>query len=113
VKTSDIPSRAPSDWRAEADPATLAVVGKLGEEAAELASRCCRAVIQGVGGVDPDDGRPNHLHLQDEIADVFALIELTIEYLGLDRAEIAFREKAKRRYKTPWIKALADGAPTP
>lgn len=106
MDTADIPLKGPSDWRAEPNPASLAVVGKLGEEAAELASRCCRAVIQGVDALDPDSGRTNKDHLQDEIADVLALIKLARDQLRLDWPTINRRMDAKVYFKRPWIEAL-------
>lgn len=67
-----------SPWMPEKDPIRLAVIGKLGEEAAELAQRCFRIVIQGFHENDPDSGRSNREELTREIADVSACIDTAI-----------------------------------
>lgn len=105
MRTEDIPRTGPSDWRREPDAAVNAILGKLGEEAGELATRCCRAMIQGLVAIDPGDGRMNLSHLEDEIADVRAVIALLDEEIGLNNAKIAARQRVKEDYKRPWIEA--------
>jgi hypothetical protein len=70
-------------WIPEEDPATLSLIGKIGEEAGELASVCCRVVIQGMDGINPKDGRTNRVHLVEEMADVRAQIHVAQELLGI------------------------------
>lgn len=106
MDTKDIPQNGPSDWRREPSERVTAVVGKLGEEASELASRCCRVLIQGLRSIDPDSKRSNLEHLTDEIADVEALIDLAKEHLLLSCEDISDRRDRKRRYKKPWVEAL-------
>ncbi|SCW95870.1 hypothetical protein [Ancylobacter rudongensis] len=61
-----------SPWMPEQDRVRLAVLGKLAEEAGELASRAARCIIQGIDETDPDTGRSNADELGREIADVMA-----------------------------------------
>lgn len=86
METKDIPENGPTDWRREPSERRNAVIGKLSEESSELAGRCARAMIQGLDALDPDTGRSNLAHLQDEIADVQAMTQLAIEFLRLDTA---------------------------
>lgn len=108
MDTKDIPSSGPSDWRREPSERRNALLGKLAEEASELATRCSRAMIQGLNELDPDSGRSNLDHLQDEIADVRAISQLAVEFLALDSALMRDRQYLKYHYKLPWIEALPD-----
>lgn len=106
MRTEDIKAKGPSDWRPEPDQKLLAAIGKLGEEAGELASRCSRAMIQGALSLDPSDGRPNAIHIEDEIADVYATAEIVTRLLGLDPAAIVERSRRKRDFKQRWLDAF-------
>ncbi len=63
-----------SPWMPEQDQIRLAILGKLGEEASELAQRCFRCIIHGLDELDPDTGRTNRVELEREISDVIACI---------------------------------------
>jgi hypothetical protein len=106
MRTEDIPTKQPSLWIPERDPATLAAIGKLGEEACELGAALFRAAIQGIDGLDPETGRPNREKIADEIADVRALSRIGVARLGLDDAEIEERAARKVAFKEPWLKGL-------
>ena len=106
MDTKDIPKHGPSDWRREPSERKTAILGKLGEETTELASRCFRAMIQGLDETDPGTKRSNLSHLQDEIADVLATVRLARTFLALDEVDINKRQEAKFAYKFPWIDAL-------
>lgn len=105
MRTEEIPTKHPSMWVPETDPLTLALVGKLGEEANELGARLFRAVIQGYQALDPDDGRSNADHIWDEIADVEAMIahiknrRASVE----DERNIFLRCDRKFTFKLPWF----------
>jgi hypothetical protein len=99
-------AKAASNWIPETDPHILGIIGKLGEEASELASRCCRATIQGLDGVDPGDGRPNSEHIADEIADVEAMIEIAKLRLDMDYRGIRLRRDRKIDFKLSWFNFL-------
>lgn len=103
--------KAPSDWRTEKDPVTLAVIGKLGEEMCEGGSAIFRCVIQGIDGRHPETGEPNLEWLCKEIADVEAMIELTKRFLHLPRQDISDRATVKYKHKVEWIQGIeADAA---
>ncbi|WP_160119678.1 hypothetical protein [Rhodovarius lipocyclicus] len=72
-----------SPWMPERDPVRLAILGKLAEEASELAARANRCIIQGPAEVDPDSGRSNIVELQREIADVRACIGVVEAHFGI------------------------------
>lgn len=103
MKTEDIAKAPASNWHPERNLEFVGMIGKLGEEASELAGHCCRIVIQGVFADDPGTGQSNVSKLQDEIADVEACIALVKARMGLDERAIRPRVSAKFDYKTPWL----------
>lgn len=96
----------PSPWQPEDNKLHLAVLGKLGEEVNELGSAIFRCVIQGVDGVHPETGKKNLTQLQDEIGDVLAGIDLTIERFRLNPREIHRRKERKKAHKRAWHKLI-------
>ena len=84
----------------------LAAIGKLLEELGECVAACSRTVIQGLDGVDPDDGTPNLIAVSEEIADVRGLSQLVIDELNLDHSAIAERGERKRKMKLAWLEML-------
>lgn len=108
MKTEDIPLNGPSDWRREPSERRNAILGKMAEETSELAARCVRSMIQGLDELDPDTGRSNLAHIEDEMADVEAMLSLVKVFLGVDREGISVRAGRKYNYKRPWIEALPD-----
>ena len=96
-----------STWTPEEDPQVLSAIGKLGEEAAELAKICFRIIIQGADESDPDTSKPNLEALAEEIADVRGVSAVVIRHLDLVEEKIAARAEAKRRHKDKWISQLA------
>jgi hypothetical protein len=107
MRTEDIPeAEEPSLWLPEQDIETHQILAKLGEEASELAGICLRSLMQGLYGIDPDDGRQNREHLSDEIADVEALIQLAKERLQLTQGPIIYRSSKKYAYKASWFDAM-------
>ena len=64
-----------SPWFPETDQVTLAILGKVAEEAAELSARASRCIIQGLSKPDPDSLRPNSDELVREMSDVLAAID--------------------------------------
>lgn len=113
MDTKDIPKDGPSDWRREPSERLNALILKLGEESGELSVRCIRAAMQGIREIDPDSKRTNLAHIEDEIADVCAQLQLFGEFIEVNSTAITDREKRKYRFKLPWIKALPDQSPNP
>lgn len=106
MDTEDI--KQPSLWIPMTDPIDLAHIGKLGEEAAELARICARITIQGIDGIDPETRLTNRIHLQNEIADVYAMAGLCIGRFTLGVDNIELRERRKKTMKRTWFQMLAD-----
>jgi len=89
-------------WKPETNPMTLRRVGKTSEEAAELLKVLGRITIQGYAGVDPESGRSNEHMLTDEIADVYAQLDMMIEAFGLDADKIESRRAVKCDQMREW-----------
>ncbi|WCS66537.1 hypothetical protein TMCBR2_gp052 [Caulobacter phage TMCBR2] len=132
--------RHPEPWQPENRPRVLALLGKLAEEATELAGIASRIIIQGLDAPHSDDGRPNRLHLEDELADVAALAGLTMSGIGwrefvqltseealaaganatplavgwgesLDYDRVEARREAKKRFLLEWLGSLSHEVP--
>jgi hypothetical protein len=84
------------------DPVDIKTLGKFGEELGECASAAMRCLIQGIDEVDPETGYPNREWLEDEIADVQAGAELTIERFNLDQERIDKRKAFKKKFLKAW-----------
>lgn len=93
-------------WIPEPDPIKRALLGKMGEEAGELATRLHRASIQGLDAIDPDTGRTNREEIQREISDVEACFAVAHEWLNLRPNSARMREKASGYRK--WLNMLVE-----
>ena len=93
-----------SPWIPMTDPVDCKVLGKLMEESGELCSAAARCFIQGIDEAEPITGKVNREWLQDELADVQASIEVTIERFALDAATIAERKERKKALLRQWHK---------
>jgi hypothetical protein len=107
MEDEDIPKATISDWQPLTDKHLLAVLGKLGEETSELSKILFRTIIQGgLDEKDPETGKTNRKAIEEEIADVRALIDHAETRLGLDLSRLASRRKRKFHYKNPWFNSL-------
>jgi hypothetical protein len=106
MDNKDIPRKPLSNWHPMADPHTVAVIGKLGEEVTDLGSALFRSIIQGIDEKEPETLKPNREWLEEEIADVLAMTELAIKRLGLNAQSIMERRDRKMAYKEPWFDYL-------
>lgn len=104
-KIADAP---PSAWIPETNPIILAAIGKLGEEAAECASICCRIAIQGHWASEPVTGKSNLKALAQEIADVRAQCDNVEAILSLDQTYISGRHTQKLNYVQQWMQMLKE-----
>ena len=95
-----------SPWEPETSQHTLAVLGKLAEEASECATAAARCIIQGIDESEPVSGKTNRRWLEEEIADVIAQTRLAADALGLDIAFIMERAKVKQGYTGAWQESL-------
>lgn len=62
-------------WMPEPHPVLHQALGKLAEEAAELAKIAARCVIQGLDETNPGTGEWNRRELCNELSDVFAVLQ--------------------------------------
>lgn len=106
MKTDQIAAAPPSPWIPETNPVRCAVLGKSVKELSELAGIVGRCQIQGIEGCEPVSGVTNLASLEDEIADVEALIEhLKIEF-RLSHVRIRLRRQRKFDYLNAWLDML-------
>lgn len=93
----------------EPDVETHQIIGKLAEEASELASICSRILIQGIDGTNPDSNMPNRQALINEISDVRAIMDLLHTRKNIHADEI--RVIYKFRMKCNWLDNLSTMPP--
>jgi len=89
-------------WHPITDPVTLKHIGKLLEELGELTAALSRCLIQGVDEAHPTTGKINRDWLQDEIADVWAGIDLLDEHLNLSTFDMEMRAERKKEGLSRW-----------
>lgn len=100
LKTADEMSM--SKWQVTTDPKILRRMGKTGEELGELTNVVNRIVIQGIDEVDPGTGKKNRVRLEEEIADVFAQLDVNCGMLNLDVDFIMDRRDQKVQKMRAW-----------
>lgn len=93
---------AMSKWVPTTNLLMLRRMGKLSEELGELQAVAARCIIQGIDEVDPGTGRVNSNRLADELADVYAQIECTMEALKLHKGNFARRVTIKKGQMREW-----------
>jgi hypothetical protein len=89
-------------WQPEQSKIALAVLGKLTEELAECGAIASRCVIQGIDEREPVTGLVNKDELENEIADVLAVIHLTRVRFRLDATKIDRRMWKKCKHLGDW-----------
>jgi len=99
MKDEEIADADPSPWVPMTNAGDIHILGKLSEECGELIAAVSRALIQGAEGLDPKTGMPNTEKLEEELADVRALMALTEVRFQLNVKRIHKRSLAKMRYQ--------------
>ncbi len=100
-----------SAWMPITDIRTLRVLGKAAEETAELNKALCRAIIQGLDGIDPHTGKDNRTAIMEEMADVSAqqlLLHRFLETSLDEQLEVAKRSIDKYTKLLEWQEGLLD-----
>ena len=100
-----------SPWMPITDVRTLRVLGKAAEETAELNKALCRAIIQGLDGIDPHTGKDNKTAIMEEMADVAAQQLLLHSFLNTtlqEQMKIAARSMDKYQKLLEWQEGLLD-----
>jgi hypothetical protein len=106
MDTSDIPNREASLWLPITNRADVAVLGKLGEEVTECGTAIFRCIIQGADEKEPVTNKLNREWLEEEIADVMAMLEHTVQHFGLSWERMDERTRRKFNYTAPWFEKL-------
>lgn len=108
---------AMTKWTPTTNLMMLRRMGKLLEELGELSAVAARCIIQGIDEIDPGTGKVNRRRLEDEIADVMAQCDVTIQALGLDISYIdnrcAEKEGNMREWEAMFPPVDADAEPQP
>jgi len=91
-----------TEWIHESDPVRLRRLGKTGEELGEAMAVVSRCIIQGIDEIDPSSGKTNRLRLEEELADVLAQIECTVDAFGLRTDFIKERGAKKVEQMAVW-----------
>lgn len=84
-----------SKWVPTTNIGHLRALGKALEENGELGAALARCLIQGIDEVEPTTGKPNRQWLQEEIADVYAALEIVQDQFSLDTNWISRRKWEK------------------
>ena len=96
-----------SRWIPISDPKTVAVIGKLQEELGELIVALSRTLIQGgLDKTEPTTSKTNKAWVQEEVADVHAMLALLVDHCDLDAKFIARRAEMKLHYKKHWLRMI-------
>lgn len=106
MEDNEIPEAVPSEWQPTTNKVDLAVLGKFAEELGECVSAVSRCIIQQITEAHPETGKINKEWLEDEIADISALMTHVEQHFHLDLTRIIKRELSKYRFKDKWFKAL-------
>lgn len=97
-----------SKWLVTTCAKTLRRMGKLGEELSELGAVTNRIIIQGIDEIDPSSGQTNRVRLLEEIADVYAQLDLTMEQLNFSWDAVVKRAAHKKMEMRAWEAMFAD-----
>lgn len=95
-------------WTPTTDLMMLRRMGKLLEELAELSNVAARCIIQGVDETDPGSGKVNRQRLVEEIADVYAQLDVTVNMLDLPGFIIESRVNNKTGQMREWEDMFKD-----
>jgi NTP pyrophosphatase (non-canonical NTP hydrolase) len=95
-------TNGPNPWMPMTGIKDLRVLGKTAEELGECSAVVARCIIQGIDEREPTTGKRNRKWLEEEIADVIANFELTIEEYDLDTNFIEKRVAIKTEYLRRW-----------
>lgn len=95
-------------WVPTTNIGELRVLGKAAEETGELTSALARCIIQGIDEVEPVTGKANRKWLEEEIADVYAALEMLQGELALDMNAITQRKWVKFDKLQTWRRLLEE-----
>ena len=94
--------RDASPWHPMKDAVDLKHLGKLAEEMGEAVAAISRCIIQGINEHEPVTGKVNREWLEDELADVWAGMNLCCQHFGLDVLRMIERKRRKEKHLRQW-----------
>lgn len=95
-------------WHVEEDKFRKRKLGKSLEELSELSCVLARCLIQGVDEVDPSSGKVNRVRMQEEVADVYAQLNLLVLAFKLNEEEISERIVDKINSMKKWEQLIIE-----
>lgn len=84
-------------WEPDQNPHQARRIGKTAEEVNELGAVLARISIQGLRALDPASMKSNKQRLLEEMADVTAQIELTLEFVSFDVNKAYFAKRVEKK----------------
>ena len=93
-------------WHVDTNEMNLRRLGKTLEELSELSAVVSRIIIQGIDERDPSSRKVNRRRLEEEIADVFAQVELLCHHFSLNSDFIVSRVDEKLNQMSQWEELL-------
>jgi len=90
-------------WQPMQDPSDIRHLTKLLEELGELTAAASRCLHQGMDGKEPVTGRVNRQWLEDEAADVRAVMIAVQGHFHLDKTQMAERVIWKFSKLREWL----------
>lgn len=104
MDTEEIARRDASPWQPMSDQKSVKIIGKFNEELSECISASSRCLIQGLNQQAPDAPyKVNKDWLEDEIADVEALLIHMKNHFRLDCEKIRERRIRKFNFLMGWF----------
>ncbi len=98
---------AVNPWHVTTNKIEQRRLGKTTEELAELLAVVGRIGIQGIDEIDPSSGHTNRQRLTEEMADVWAQLELLKEHYHLDVYQLSVRKAKKIARMHEWDRLVA------
>jgi len=89
-------------WELEPDELIRRRLGKTGEEMGEFLQIKERVLLQGIEATNPSTGELLKRELANEVADVYAQLDKTVQALGLSAAWIEKRRDHKKSLMDEW-----------
>lgn len=93
-------------WVPTTNRSHLRVLGKAAEETSELGQVLARCIIQGIEEKEPNGEKTNRQWLTEEVADVYAALEVLVGEFQLDLETITTRQDSKVNKLLRWKRLL-------
>lgn len=108
AEEKDRQPKEPNFWMPMTSALSVQHLNKLCEEGGELISAASRCLAQGIHEAHPISGKLNKRWLEEEIADVEAMIRHVKDRFRLSEAFIAERVERKFEYNKKWFYSVSE-----